>query len=79
MKKALAIVVESKAKSVKADTRKSAHLAKVVAAKPSYSKAARHAAFSKKASHLPVAEVVFQAKLISEVNPAEFRIVRMPG
>ena len=79
MKRALANAVENKAKPVKAGARGSAHLAKVVAAKPSYSKAARQAAFSKVASHLPAAKAVSQAKLISKVNPAEFRIVRMPG
>jgi hypothetical protein len=79
MKRALANAVENKAKPVKVGARGSAHLAKVVAAKPSYSKAARQAAFSKVVSHLPVAKAVSQAKLISKVNPAEFRIVRMPG
>ncbi|MDO9103063.1 MAG: hypothetical protein Q7J20_09400 [Candidatus Nitrotoga sp.] len=79
MKRAVANAVENKAKPVKACARGSAHLAKVVAAKPSYSKAARQAAFSKMVSHLPAAKAVSQAKLISKVNPAEFRIVRMPG
>ena len=79
MKRALANAVENKAKPVKAGARGSVHLAKVVAAKPSYSKAARQAAFSKVVSHLPVAKAVSQAKLISKVNPAEVRIVRMPG
>lgn len=79
MKKALANAVEDKAKPVKAGARDSAHLAKVVAAKPSYSKAARQAAISKVVSHLPVAKAVSQAKLISKVDSAEFRIVRMPG
>ena len=79
MKRAIANAVENKAKPVKADARGFAHLAKVVSAKPSYSKAARQAAFGKMASHLPVAKAVAKAKLISKVNPAEFRIVRMPG
>ena len=79
MKRALANAVENKAKPVKAGARGSVHLAKVVAAKLSYSKAARQAAFSKVVSHLPAAKAVSQAKLISKVNPAEFRIVRMPG
>lgn len=75
MKKALSHAVENRAQPAKVRAR----LAKVVAAKPSYSKSARQAAFSKAASHLPVAKVVSRAKLISEVNPAKFRIVRMPG
>ncbi len=79
MKKALANADENNAKPVKAVVRGSAHLAKEEAAKPFYSKAARQVAFSKVASHLPVAKAVSQAKLISKVNPAEFRIVRMPG
>jgi hypothetical protein len=79
MDKALANAVENKAKPVKAGVHGSAHLAKVVPAKLSYCKAARQAAFSKVASHMPVAKAVSQAKLISKVNPAEFRIVRMPG
>lgn len=79
MKRALANAVNNKVKPAKAGARGSARLAKVVAAKPSFSKVARQAAFSKVASHLPVAKAVSQAKLISKVNPAEFRIVRMPG
>ncbi|CAH1212064.1 conserved hypothetical protein [Candidatus Nitrotoga sp. BS] len=79
MKRALANALENKAKPVKAGARGSVHLAKIVAANPSYSKAARQAAFSKVASQMPVAKAVSQAKLISKVNPAEFRIVRMPG
>jgi hypothetical protein len=79
MKRALANAVENKAKPMKAGVRRAAHLAKEVAAKPSYSKAARQAAFSKVVSQLPVAKAVSQAKLISKVDPAEFRIVRMPG
>ncbi len=79
MKKAIDNTVESKVKPVNSGARGSAHLAKVVAAKPSYSKAVRQAAFGKMASHMPAAKAVSQAKLISKVNPAEFRIVRMPG
>ena len=56
-----------------------AHLASVVAAQPSYSKSARQAAFSKLAMRLSVEKAVSGAKLISDVDPAEFRIVRMPG
>ena len=79
MIRAIANVIENKAKAVKADARGSVHLAKVVVAKPSYSKAARQAAFGEMASHLPVTKAVSLAKLISKVNPADFRIVRMPG
>ncbi len=79
MKRELANAVENKAKPVKASAGGHARLVKVVAAKSSYSKAARQAAFSKVASHLPVTKAVSQAKLISKVNPAEFRIIRMPG
>jgi hypothetical protein len=75
MKKTIANAVQKNTKAAKLRVR----LAKVVKAKPSYNKSARQAAFSKLTSHLSVAKVVAQAKLISGVNPAEFRIVRMPG
>jgi hypothetical protein len=75
MKKALANDVVNKAKPVK----ERARLAKVVAAKPSFKKSARQAAFNKSASHLPAANAVARAKLIAKVNPGEFRIVHMPG
>ena len=75
MKKALAHAVVNKAKPA----RVRALLAKVIAAKSSYSKSARQAAFNKANSHLPAAKAVAKAKLISKVDPAEFRIVRMPG
>ncbi len=75
MKKANANAVVNKAKPAKARPR----LAKVVVSKPSYSKSSRQAAFSKAASHLSVVKAVSRAKLIPEVNPDEFRIVRMPG
>ncbi|MEO8331312.1 MAG: hypothetical protein ABI479_02690 [Gallionella sp.] len=75
MKKAIAKAVENNAKPARVHAR----LAKVIAAKPSYSKSARQAAFNKAASHLSAAKAVSRAKLISVVNPAEFRIVRMPG
>ena len=75
MKKALANAVVNKAKPARVRAR----LAKVIAAKPSYSKSVRQAAFNKAASHLSVAKAVSRAKLISDVDPAEFRIVRMPG
>lgn len=79
MKRVHANPVENKANPAKANALGRVRLAKVVAAKPSYSKSVRQAAFGKVASHLPVAMAVSQAKLISKVNPAEFRIVRMPG
>lgn len=75
MKKMLATDAEDDAKSVKVRAR----LAKVIVAKSSYSKSARQAAFIEAGSHLSVAKAVSSAKLISDVNPAEFRIVRMPG
>lgn len=75
MKKALANDVMNEAAPAKVRARR----AKVVAAKSSYSKLARQAAFKKAARHLSAAKAVSQAKLISKVNPAEFRIVRMPG
>lgn len=75
MKKALANAAVDDAKPAKVR----AHLAKVIAAQPSYSKSARQAAFGKVASHLSVTKAVSRAKLISDVNPAEFRIVHMPG
>lgn len=46
---------------------------------PSDGKSARQAAFDRAVSQLSVAKAVSQAKLISNLNPAEFRIVRMPG
>ena len=73
MKKANAVV--NKAKLAKVRVR----LTKVVSAKPSYNKSARQAAFSKAASRQSAVKAVSQAKLISEANPDEFRIVRMPG
>lgn len=75
MKKAIDNAVVNRAKPAKVHAR----LAKVVSVKRSYSKVARHAAFIRLANHLPVAEAVSRAKLISEVNPAKFRIIRMPG
>lgn len=42
-------------------------------------KEARRAAFGKAVSQMSAAEAVSRAKLISEVDPAAFRIVRMPG
>jgi len=75
MKKALSNDPANRAQPIKARAR----LAKVVAAKPSYNKSARQAAFSKASSHISVAKAVSRAKLIAEVDPGEFRIVHMPG
>ena len=75
MKKVNANAVVNKAKPAKARAR----LAKVVVSKPSYKKSARQAACSKAASNLSVVKAVSRAKLIPELNPDEFRIVRMPG
>lgn len=75
MKKAPANDVANKAKPAKGYAR----LAQVVAAKPSYNKSARQAAFSKVSSNVSVAKAVSRAKLIAEVDPGEFRIVHMPG
>ena len=56
-----------------------ARLAKVVVAKPAYSKSARQAAFNKASSSMSVVKAVSRAKLIAKVVPGEFRIIRMPG
>lgn len=79
MKSVLANDVENQAKPAKVIARGRARLAKIVTAKPAYCKLARQSAFSKVVSHLSISKAVSRAKLISEVNPAEFRIVRMPG
>jgi hypothetical protein len=75
MKKALANGAVDDAKPVKVRAR----LAKVIIAKSSYSKSARQAAFGEAGRHLSVAKAVSSAKLISDVTPAEYRIIRMPG
>lgn len=75
MKKALDYAAVDDAKPAKVRV----HLAKVIVAKSSCSKSARQAAFSEVGRHLSVAKAVSSAKLISDVNPAEFRIIRMPG
>ena len=81
MKRANANAVENKAKPVKAGARGSAHLAKVVAAKTSYSKAARQAAFKQEVAilHLSPVEAVDRARLIPAVDVKAFRIIRMLG
>jgi hypothetical protein len=81
MNKANANALENKAKPVKAGTHSSAQRAKVVAAIPSYSKAARQAAFKQEVAifHLSPVEAVDRARLIPSVDVKAFRIVRMPG
>lgn len=44
-----------------------------------FSKAARQGAFIESVAKLPMDEAVSRAKLIANVNPSDFRIVRMPG
>jgi hypothetical protein len=56
-----------------------ARLAKVIDANRSLSKSARQSAFKKSTHTLSSAEAVSRAKLITAVNPAQFRIIRMPG
>ena len=81
MKKAIANAVENKAKPVKAGARSSAHRAKVVAARPAYSKAPRQAAFKQEVAtlHLSPVEAVDHARLIPAVDVKAFRIIHMPG
>ena len=81
MKKANANAVENKAKLGKAGARSSFPRAKVVAAKPSYSKAARQAAFKQEVAilHLSPVEAVDRARLIPSVDVKAFRIIHMPG
>jgi hypothetical protein len=81
MKKAIAHAVENKEKPVKAVARGSVHHAKVVKAKPAYSKAARQAAFKQEVAtlHLSPVEAVDHARLIPAVDVKAFRIIRMPG
>lgn len=81
MKKAIAHAVENKAKPAKARARGSVHLAKVVAAKPAFSKAARQAAFKQEVAilHLSPVEAVDRARLIPAIDVKAFRIIHMPG
>jgi hypothetical protein len=81
MKKAIANAVEKKAKPVQAVARGSLPRAKVVAAKPSYSKAARQAAFKQDVAilHLSPVEAVDRARLIPSIDVKAFRIIHMPG
>lgn len=81
MKKSIAHAVENKAKPAKAGARGAVHLAKVVAAKPAYSKAARQASFKQEVEilHLSPVEAVDRARLIPADDVKAFRIIRMPG
>ena len=56
-----------------------ARLAKVISAKHADGKQARQTAFYKVSRRISATEAVSHAKLFSDVNPAQFRIVRMPG
>jgi hypothetical protein len=51
----------------------------IVKIKKAFSKAARQEAFIESVANLPMNEAVSRAKLIADVNPSDFRIVRMPG
>jgi hypothetical protein len=81
MKKENANAVEKKAKPVKAGASSSLPRAKVVAAKPSYSKVARQAAFKQEVAilHLSPVEAVDRARLIPSVDVKAFRVIHMPG
>jgi RNase P/RNase MRP subunit p30 len=81
MKKAIAHAVENQAKPVKAGARGAVHHAKVVAAKPASSKAARQAAFKQEVAilHLSPVAAVDRARLIPAVDVKAFRIICMPG
>lgn len=52
---------------------------RVVKIEKAFSKAARQGAFIESVAKLPMDEAVSRAKLIANVNPSDFRIVRMPG
>ena len=75
MKNAHANLVEKKTKPAEKRIRH----AEALAAKPAHRKVVRQAAFLEVARSLPVAEAVSRARLIPEVNPVDFRIIRMPG
>lgn len=51
----------------------------IVKIEKAFSKAARQGAFIESVAKLPMDEAVSRAKLIANVNPSDFRIVRMPG
>jgi len=52
---------------------------RVVKIEKVFSKAVRQGAFIDSVAKLPMDEAVSRAKLIANVNPSDFRIVRMPG
>lgn len=52
---------------------------RVVKIEKAFSKAVRQEAFIDSVAKLPMDEAVSRAKLIANVNPSDFRIVRMPG
>lgn len=52
---------------------------KVVKIEKAFSKAIRQRAFIESVAKLPMDEAVSRTKLIANVNPSDFRIVRMPG
>jgi hypothetical protein len=51
----------------------------VVKIEKAFSKVVRQGAFIESVAKLPMDEAVSRAKLIANVNPSDFRIVRMPG
>jgi|GEM_PF-1965961 len=79
MKKLICEPIEDESKIVKAHSRGRARLAKMVKAKSSDLKLARQKSFLRISHQSSSASAVCQAKLISKVNPSEFRIIRMPG
>jgi hypothetical protein len=81
MKKAIANNVKNKVNPVKAGAHVSARLVNVVAANPSFSKAARQAAFKQEVAilHLSRVESVDRARLIPSVDVKAFRVIHMPG
>lgn len=52
---------------------------KIVKIEKAFCKAARQGAFIESVAKLPMDEAVSRAKLIANINPSDFRIVRMPG
>ncbi len=52
---------------------------KIVKIEKAFSKAVRQGVFIESVAKLPMDEAVSRAKLIANVNPSDFRIVRMPG
>lgn len=52
---------------------------KITKAEKAFYKDSRQAAFIESVAKLPMDEAVSRAKLITNVNPSDFHIVRMPG